>query len=86
MKTTPPAPAPPQRAPPKVKEKKIHVPLVLHQTPLAPHFKQKPEGLNLYEGDEGEVEFVVDGNPFPNVVIMKVDKEKKKHTHTISFA
>ena len=47
------------------------MPLVLHATPLAPHFKQKPEGLQLYEGDEGEVEFVVDGNPFPEVTIMK---------------
>jgi len=65
------SPAPPQRAPKKEKVKKIHVPLVLHQTPLAPHFKQKPEGLQLYEGDEGEVEFVVDGNPFPKVTIMK---------------
>jgi len=65
------SPAPPQRAPKKEKVKKIHVPLVLHQSPLAPHFKQKPEGLQLYEGDEGEVEFVVDGNPFPDVVIMK---------------
>ncbi len=51
--------------------KKIHVPLVAHASPLKPHFKQKPEGIQLYEGDEGEVECVVDGMPFPTVTIMK---------------